>query len=77
MAFEDFVSDDEAEALILALGTAQESFTEDDASLILEWASMTRLENDLLDMVLEGTLLIKVQDGEPVFLTNPYDKEGH
>lgn len=65
---EELLSDDEIERLIISLGTSRgdKGFNEHDVDMIVEWATDTRLRNDLLNLVLRELIDIDLKAGEEV-----------
>lgn len=66
----DFLTDQEAETLIMALARGQATFTEADGKAVIEWANQIKLMDGLLQNALEGHLDIVVENGEVAFRAN-------
>lgn len=67
---DSLLSDEDGERLIQALAAGQETFTEEDALIAIEWARMTTLNSTMLDLVLEGRIAIQIdpETREVVFI---------
>jgi hypothetical protein len=63
------LTDDESDALIIALGMGQATFTKKDAEKLFEWAEKTRMSASILQNVINGDMAVsmKTPDGEPTF----------
>jgi hypothetical protein len=61
-------SQSELEALALALAAGQDSFTGAQAEQVLEWAIRVRVDNGVLDGILNGNISLRIDpDGEFLF----------
>lgn len=71
------LSDDECEALILALarGRHPESFCEADAEVLLDWANQARWHAKTLRQVLAGEVRVDVREGVLTFIAGGDDKK--
>lgn len=61
---DDLFTDVEVQAIILAVGRGQETFTEDDLKLAFKWARDQRIRASLLELVLSGHLSLNFVDDE-------------
>ncbi len=59
----EILEDAEAKAVILALGRGQSVFSTDDALKAVQWAEGIRINQTLLELVLDGTLSLTIKDG--------------
>jgi hypothetical protein len=61
------LSEPEIERLILAFGSnrGEKGFTEDEVVALVEWASLTRIANTMLEMVLDGSCDVDWLGTEP------------
>ena len=70
--YRQILTDDEEDKLITALARGQETFTEEDGAIVLNWARHTRLDSCLLDFVLQEKLLVSLnKDKELIFSRLP------
>lgn len=56
------ITDEEAEKLIMALANGQETFTELDAEIVLRWAHEMKIYAAVLNLVLQGLVVVSVDD---------------
>lgn len=70
MAIEGLVSQEEVDALILALLETRkgEGATEEEGEQLVNWIVSFRLDAVLFDMVLAGQVGIDIQEGDIVFV---------
>jgi len=62
------LSDEEIKILIIQLQKGQEEIIEEEVVKLLEWAEHTRISSTLLDILLDGHLIVKLDiDGQPIF----------
>ena len=62
-----FLSDEECEELIVSACTVR-PHTEDELTALIRWAELARMDNMLVDMVIEGKMRVEwTLDGEPQF----------
>lgn len=68
-----FLSEDEARALILNTCDCARGGDEDEIRRIIGWATSTRINQNLLDLTLSNRLRITFPEGvtEPIFLAKP------
>jgi len=45
--------------------------TNDDCMRVLQWASKAKMENDLLDMVMEGKIILSLSDKKELMFYSP------
>lgn len=66
----EFLDESEVDTLVMALatGVGRRGFTEDEASRLLEWANGVRLDQAILRVVLDGELVVSIDDGSGEFL---------
>ena len=72
----DTLTQGEQEKVIIQLAKGQQIFTEEDGMKALDWASKAMLEKILLEIVLNGKLIISIKNGEinfqkPLYSSNP------
>jgi hypothetical protein len=63
---EDILEENEIEKIIMQLAVGQGKFSEKEAELAVNWASEIRILGALLDMVLEGRLVLVIGDGQTI-----------
>lgn len=65
------MDDRNCQRIILSLASSRgdAGFTAEEATELAEWADGVCLEYELLDMVLNGDILIDLKDGEPTFVS--------
>lgn len=66
---EKLLSDEEVRQLILVAteGAGEGGLTKKELREIVSWAEGVRIASGLLDTVLDGTLSVRIVDGEPQF----------
>lgn len=66
------IDDKEAETLMLMLGYGQrDGFTDADFAAVMHWAEEARMNEGILQVVLDASMSVCVQDGEVLFKTTP------
>lgn len=68
---DNLFTDVEMEAIILAVGRGQETFTDEDAEHALSWARDQRMGSYLLELVLSGHLSLNFDEEELKFCRVP------
>lgn len=62
-----FLSDDECKEIIVSACTVR-PHTEEELTALIRWAELARMDNMLVDMVLDGKMRVEwTPDGEPQF----------
>lgn len=67
-----FLTDGEVQRLIMSLlqSRGERGAGEQDMKAVIDWADGIRLQNTMLDLVLDGRVeVVDVEDSEPVFAT--------
>lgn len=64
---EVFLSSKELQALARSLKLADPNFTITKYTEIMKWAQKVRVENTVLDLIVEGKIKIDYKDGQPIF----------
>ena len=67
------ISDQEAKEIILSACKVR-AHTEDDLKVLVKWAESARMDNALVDGVLDGRLLVFLDEGEITFKTKEESK---
>lgn len=71
LSITDFFTDEQLEKLAKAFIASRkvgEEFHESEVGKVWEWATKVMFEKSMLDLVLEGTLTVRIgEDGEAVF----------
>ena len=60
----DILTEKEMETLLFSLGRGQKTFTTQDALDVVHWAEEIKLNNAILETVLENNLCLSVVEGE-------------
>lgn len=62
-----FLSDDECKEILVSACTVR-PHTEEELTALIRWAELARMDNMLVDMVIEGKMRVEwTPDGEPQF----------
>jgi hypothetical protein len=62
---EEIITEKEKTALLIQLGRGQETFTAEDAKIVIDWAIKIRIDNAILDALMHDTAFaLTVVDGE-------------
>lgn len=70
-----FLTDDECKEIIVSACTVR-PHTEDEITALIRWAELARMDNMLVDMILEGKMRVEwTPEGEPQF--NSVNIAGH
>lgn len=69
------LSKEEIESLAVALSEGQGDFTEDDFFVLIKWAEGIKLDNGLLQNVIDGNLSVKIEAGRVHFALTPQGLE--
>ncbi len=65
----DFFNDNEVCALGMALAVGQRErgfFTDEESDVVFNWARKTLLHTALLELVLDGTVLLSIDDNDEI-----------
>ena len=72
MKDERLFTDEQEEALVMALARGKETLTEDEAQKVFDWASRVTMEAAMLDMIFSGRLVItEVKDDGDLMIALP------
>jgi hypothetical protein len=60
----EVLTDQEIDSLVMALANGQETFTETDAKIAIDWAHKIKVDAVLLGMVFKGKLKLTIENGQ-------------
>lgn len=66
-----YLSKNQAIKLLEKFASSNVNVTNDDCMRVLQWASKAKMENDLLDMVMEGKIIVSLSDTKELMFSSP------